>query len=166
MAASVLEQHSVCLTQHGEDEVLGSVDLQGPLVVVLPLVVLAKLLNEPVQVLRAGRRPEVKLGRGTVRHPAGGRGRAVPEAAGGTGPTGGSRGRHVRSAGWFPAAKPNRSDQNRVAEEGAAQTQPPETLPSAPLQSKSDVSRINRVMVNRVRVSKHRKHQDLHTQGG
>lgn len=96
------------LTQHGEDEVLGRVDLQGPLVVVLPLVVLPELLDQTVQVLHAGRRPEVQFGpaaRAAVLQPPCGRGGAVPEAARRTGtrtgtrtgPTGESRCRHGSS---------------------------------------------------------------------
>ena len=39
---------SMVLTKHGEDEVLGRVDLQSPLVVILTLVMFAKLLDEAV----------------------------------------------------------------------------------------------------------------------
>lgn len=38
--------HGPCPTQHGEDEVLRRVDLQGSLVVVLPLIVLGEFLDE------------------------------------------------------------------------------------------------------------------------
>lgn len=109
------------LTQHGEDEVLGRVDLQSPLVVVLPLVVLAELLDEPVQILHAGRRPEVQLGPAAVRQPPGGHGGAVPEATRRASPAGESRGRHGSSAvtRWFctahaAAAPLSRTEPNRT----------------------------------------------------
>jgi len=99
------------LTQHGEDEVLGRVDLQSPLVVVLPQVVLAELLDEAVQVLHAGRGPEVDLrAAAAVQEPPGG---AVPEAARGASPAGESRGRHLSSGGRARAHAHRRSLQPR-----------------------------------------------------
>lgn len=127
------------LTQHGEDEVLGRVDLQSPLVVVLPLVVLAELLDEPVQVLHTGRRPEVELGpdAAAVRQPAGGHGGAVPEAARRASPTGESRGRHLSSAvtHWFTTADTAAAGLFRAepSRDRPRQQQPPETAISLPL---------------------------------
>lgn len=49
------------LTEHGEDEVLGRVDLERALVVVLALLVLAELGDQPVELLDPGSGPEVQL---------------------------------------------------------------------------------------------------------
>lgn len=107
------------LTQHGEDEVLGRVDLERALVVVLALLVLAELLDEAGQVLHARCRPEVELRpRGAARRPAGCRGGAVPEAA-----------RHLPShthSLTHTHSKPTTSEASRAQAERAP-TPPPET---------------------------------------
>ena len=91
---------SMVLTKHGEDEVLGRVDLQSPLVVILTLVVFAKLLDEAVQLVHPGPRPEVQLWAGlqalviVVGGTGGSRG-ATTEAPHRPSPTRERRGRHV-----------------------------------------------------------------------
>lgn len=50
------------LTEHGEDEVLGRVDLERALVVVLALFVLAEFGDQPVELLDPGSGPEVQFG--------------------------------------------------------------------------------------------------------
>lgn len=49
------------LTEHGEDEVLGRVDLQCALVVVFALIVFAEFLDESVQFIHPASGPEIEL---------------------------------------------------------------------------------------------------------
>lgn len=50
------------LTEHGEDEILGRVDLERSLVVILALFVLAEFGDQPVELFYPGSGPEVQLG--------------------------------------------------------------------------------------------------------
>lgn len=76
------------LTQHGKDEILGSVDLQRSLIVVFPLVVPGEFLDEFVQFLHPSSRPEIQLREG----------RLVVAAQGGCLAGGGSRHLHAKRA--------------------------------------------------------------------
>lgn len=75
-------------TQHGKDEILGSVNLQRSLVVVFPLVVPGEFLDEFVQFLHPSSRPEIQLREG----------RLVVAAQGGCLAGGGSRHLHAKRA--------------------------------------------------------------------
>ncbi len=92
--ACIVSEAELFLTEHGEDEVLGRVDLERALVVILALLVLAELGDQPVELLYPGSGPEVQLG--GLRDVFGAArcgGRAV---ASWTSPAGERRRRHVR----------------------------------------------------------------------
>lgn len=88
------------LTEHGENEVLGRVDLKRSLVVIFPLVVFTKFVNQPIYLVDPSPRPEVELWVAGdhfvhVRRP-GSRCGAVPQAAHRPSPARERRCRHVR----------------------------------------------------------------------
>lgn len=82
------------LTEHGEDEVLGRVDLERALVVILPLLVLAEFPDQSVELLDPGTGPEVQLG--GVRDVFGAARGGGGAVASRTSPAGEPRRRHVR----------------------------------------------------------------------
>ncbi len=82
------------LTEHGEDEVLGRVDLERALVVILALLVLAELGDQPVELLYPGSGPEVQLG--DLRDVFGAARCGGGAVSSGTSPAGERRRRHVR----------------------------------------------------------------------
>lgn len=89
-----MHEAELFLTEHREDEVLGRVDLERSLVVILPLLVLAEFGDQAVELLYPGTGPEVQLGGlrdvfGAVRGGCG-------AAASWTSPAGERRRRHVR----------------------------------------------------------------------
>lgn len=57
-----MHEAELFLTEHREDEVLGRVDLERSLVVILPLLVLAEFGDQAVELLYPGTGPEVQLG--------------------------------------------------------------------------------------------------------
>lgn len=89
-----MHEAELFLTEHGEDEVLGRVDLERSLIVILPLLVLAEFGDQAVELLYPGTGPEVQL-RG-LRDVFGAVRGGCGAVASWTSPAGERRRRHVR----------------------------------------------------------------------